>query len=104
MHPMGPARKRFRSNGMNDRDEQPTPRTLSAGDQGKRARLMQFPRVPVVAAGDVEVAMVEEFGEHVDRDARIGVPLGVGGPGGGRDSAGLAEFAAAALPSSLARA
>ena len=31
---------------------------------------------PVVASGDVEVAVVEQLGEHVDRHARIGVPLG----------------------------
>ena len=50
---------------------------------------------PVVAAGDVEVAMVEQLGEDVDRDARIGVPLGVGVPVGVRDSAALVEFTAA---------
>ena len=43
---------------------------------------------PVVAAGGVEVAVVQQFGEHVDRDARIGVPLGVGVPVGVRDERG----------------
>ena len=37
---------------------------------------------PVVAAGDVEVAVVHELGEHVDRDVGVGVPLGVGVPVG----------------------
>jgi hypothetical protein len=39
--------------------------------------------------------MVEQLGEDVDRDARIGVPLGVGVPVGVRDGAALAEFTAA---------
>ena len=39
--------------------------------------------------------MVEQLGEHVDRDARVGVPLGVGVPVGVRDSAVLVEFTAA---------
>jgi hypothetical protein len=43
--------------------------------------------------------VVEQLGEHVDRDARIGVPLGVGVPVGVRDSAALVEFAAAASSS-----
>jgi hypothetical protein len=50
---------------------------------------------PVVAAGDVEIAMVHELGEDVDGNARVSVPLGVGVPVGVRDSAVLAEFAAA---------
>ena len=49
----------------------------------------------VVAAGDVEVAVVEQLGEDVDGDARIGVPLGVGVPVGVGDDLGLVEFSAA---------
>ena len=49
---------------------------------------------PVVAAGDVEAAVVEELGEHVDGHARVGVPLGVGVPVGVGDDPGLAEFGA----------
>ena len=44
---------------------------------------------PVVAAGDVEAAVVEELGEHVDGDARISVPLGVRVPVGVGDDAAL---------------
>src|SRR5262249_10106101 len=42
---------------------------------------------PVVAAGDVEAAVVQQLGEHVDGHARIGVPLGVGVPAGVGDDA-----------------
>lgn len=59
-------------------------------DRGAAALLAD----PVVAAGDVEVAVVEQFGEHVDRHARVGVPLGVGVPVGVGDDAVLVVFGA----------
>jgi hypothetical protein len=33
---------------------------------------------PVVAAGDLEGAVIEELGEHVEGDPGVGVALGVG--------------------------
>src|SRR6266446_2722141 len=56
---------------MNDRDEQPTPRTLSAGDQGKRARLMQFPRVPVDLFGYRRAGVPDEISDGLDGNAVI---------------------------------
>ena len=50
---------------------------------------------PVIAAGDVEIAMIEQLGENVDGNARVSVPLGVGVPVGVRDSAVLVEFTVA---------
>jgi len=69
------------------------PVELHRGDLVDRAAAAVFADA-VVAAGDVEVAMVEQLGEDVDRDARVSMPLGVGVPVGVRDSAVLAEFAA----------
>ena len=50
---------------------------------------------PVIAEGDVEIAMIEQLGENVDGNARVSVPLGVGVPVGVRDSAVLVEFTVA---------
>ena len=46
---------------------------------------------PVIAAGLVQVLVVHELGEHVDRDAGVSVPLGVGMPVGIRHDPGRVE-------------
>ena len=49
---------------------------------------------PVVPAGDVQVAVIKQLGEHIDADAGIGVTLGVGMPVGVGDDLGLVELGA----------
>ena len=51
---------------------------------------------PVIAAGDVQVPVIKELGEHVDGHAGVGVPLGVGVPVGIRDDLGGVEGGAVA--------
>ena len=51
---------------------------------------------PVVAAGDVQVAVIEELGQHVDGHPGVGVPLGVGVAVGIRHRPGLVELGAVA--------
>jgi hypothetical protein len=54
-----------------------------------------FPH-PVVPLSDVEVAVVEQFGEHVERDTGVRVPLGVGVAVGVEHRPGRVELAAVA--------
>src|SRR5439155_4099127 len=51
---------------------------------------------PVVAAGDVQVPVIKELGQHVDRHPGVGVPLGVGVAVGIRNRPGLVELGAIA--------
>ena len=51
---------------------------------------------PVVAPGDVQVAVIEELGEDVDGHAGVGVPLGVGVPVGIGNDPGRVELGAVA--------
>src|ERR1017187_4329124 len=51
---------------------------------------------PVIAAGNVQVPVVEELGEDVDGPPGVGVPRGEGGPGGVGDDPGRAGLGAIA--------
>lgn len=53
---------------------------------------------PVVPAGDVEVSVVEQLGQHVDGNPGVGVALGVGVPVGIGHDLGLVELDAVAVP------
>jgi hypothetical protein len=66
------------------------PVELHGGDFVDRGAAAAFPDA-VVGAGDVEVAVVDELGEHVDGHAGVGVPLGVGVPVGVGDDAVLVK-------------
>ena len=63
---------------MSDMPSAPIGPAHSAGDLQLLARLMQFPRVVILARG-VEIEMIEEFAQHVRRDAGISVPLSIPG-------------------------
>jgi hypothetical protein len=76
MHLTGSIGNRCRSRGVSRPLSTGIAAPLPAGELQIIARLMQFPRV-VVAAGDLEGAVIEELGEHVEGDPGVGVALGV---------------------------